>query len=131
LKPLTNAILDRADHAIADARKIIAIDVVGQAARLAYHAQFHTARALIYERMDRVAKTHKGVRTLFHQLAKDEPSLNIHGPERLTSSYQFKEAVDYETGDAATVSREDAEEAIEFAEKFLATVRQILTLQAS
>ena len=126
MKPLTQAILASADQALLDARKILAIDVVGQAARLAYQTQFHTARALIFERTGRMAKTHKGVRTLFHQLAKTEQGLGSDGAERLTSSYQFKEVVDYETGDAAMISRQDAEAAIDFAEALLAVVRRIL-----
>ena len=76
-----------------------------------------------------MAKTHKGVRTLFHQLAKIEPGLGPDGAERLTSSYQFKEAVDYETGDAAMISRQDAEAAIAFAETLLADVRGVLLVE--
>jgi uncharacterized protein (UPF0332 family) len=104
----------------------LAIGYDGQAARLAYQAQFHAARALIFEQTNKMAKTHKGVRALFHQLIKDNPTLRPVGAGGLTSSYQFKESVDYETGVAAFVSREDAEDTIATAKVFVGPIRRAL-----
>lgn len=66
----------------------------------------------------------------WRQFPEKEPGLGADGAERLTSSYQFKEAVDYETGDAALISRQDAEAAIVFAETLLAAVRGVLTAES-
>jgi uncharacterized protein (UPF0332 family) len=127
VKPLTQDILARADEALSDAKRILEIGIVGQAARLAYQTQFHAARALIFERTGKMAKTHKGVRTLYHQISQEDPILR-KGASGLTSAYQFKESVDYETGLAAIVSAEDADETILFAEDFLRQIRQTLQL---
>ena len=62
MKPQTHAFLVAADRALVQARGNLAINFPDQAARLAYYAQFHSAQALIFERTDKVAKTHKGVR---------------------------------------------------------------------
>ena len=50
MKPQTAAYLANAIEAVADARRILAIDIPRQAGRLAYYAEFHAAQALIFER---------------------------------------------------------------------------------
>jgi uncharacterized protein (UPF0332 family) len=74
MKPQTQAFLAAADEALSDGNTILKVNVPRQAARLAYYAQFHAAQALIFERTDKVAKTHKGVDREFHKIAKDEPA---------------------------------------------------------
>jgi uncharacterized protein (UPF0332 family) len=58
MKPQAAAYLASAEEALADAKQSLAINIPRQAARLAYYAQFHAAQALIFERTDKVAKTH-------------------------------------------------------------------------
>ena len=127
MKPQTAAYLESAVESVSDARRILTIGIPRQAARLAYYAQFHAAQALIFERTNKVAKTHRGVDTLFHKLAQAEPGLPSQLAATLTVAYHFKEAADYETGIAGAVSNEDASQAIETAERFVAAVRQTLT----
>ena len=54
MKRQTAAYLTSADEALSDARRILAIGIPRQAARLAYYAQFHAAQALIFEHLARV-----------------------------------------------------------------------------
>lgn len=106
MKPETAAYLASAAQALTDAKAILAIHIPGQAARLAYYAQFHAAQALIFERTDRIAKTHRGVKNQFHH---------------------FKEAADYETGQESTISPEDSSDAIRVAERFVRSIKDVLS----
>lgn len=127
MKPETAAYLTDADRALDKARRILAIDIRDQAARLAYHAQFHAAQALIFERSNASAKTHKGVRRMFHKLAKAEPGLDQGLARGLTNAYRYKELADYESGMSETVTAEEAADAIASAEHFLAEIRRVLS----
>ena len=128
MKPQTSAYLDSADEAIRDAKQILAIDIPRQSARLAYYAQFHAAQALIFERTDKVAKTHKGVDKEFHRLALAEPTFTFGLAATLSAAYHFKEVADYETGAAGAVTVADAGQAIAAAEHFVTSVRRTITL---
>lgn len=129
MKPQTQAYLDSADQAIEHAGRILAINIPSQAARLAYYAQFYAAQGLIFERTNKIAKTHRGVDRQFHKLAMNEQGLTSDLAATLTASYHFKEVADYETGPAANVSREDASEAIAAADEFVAAVKRALAVQ--
>ncbi len=126
MKPQAAAYLASAEEALADAKKILAIHIPRQAARLAYYVQFHAAQALIFQRTGTVAKTHKGVQTLFHRLIKQEAAIGQCLAGDLSASYHFKEAADYETGTAGAISPADAAEAIRTAEHFLAVIGNVL-----
>ena len=127
MKPQTSAYPDSADEAIRDAKKILAINIPRQAARLAYYAQFHAAQALIFERTDKVAKTHRGVDKEFHRLALAEPTFTFGLAATLSAAYHFKEFADYETGPAGAVTVADAGQAIAAAEHFVTLVRRAIT----
>jgi uncharacterized protein (UPF0332 family) len=126
MTPQSAAYLASAGEALANAKQILAIHIPRQAARLAYYAQFHAAQGLIFERTGKIAKTHKGVQTLFHRLIKQETAAGLGLAGDLSASYHFKEAADYETGAAGAISSGDAAEAIRTAERFLAAVKGIL-----
>jgi uncharacterized protein (UPF0332 family) len=126
MKPQAAASLASAGEALADAKRILAISIRRQAARLAYYAQFHATQALIFERTEKIAKSHKGVQTLFHRLIKQEPVSGRRLAGDLTASYHYKEAAGYETGAAGAISSADAAEAIRTAEHFLAVIKTIL-----
>ena len=81
---------------------------------------------MIFERTGKIAKTHKGVQTLFHRLIKQEAAIGSGLAGDLSASYHFKEAADYETGAAGAISSGDATEAIRTAEHFLAVIKGIL-----
>jgi uncharacterized protein (UPF0332 family) len=115
-----------ADRAASNARRVLAIDIPDQAARLAYYAQFHAAQALIFERTATNAKTHKGVDSLFHKLARSEPALPPGLAAALSAAYRFKEAADYDADAAALITTADARDAITTAEHFIAAIRRTL-----
>jgi uncharacterized protein (UPF0332 family) len=131
MKPQTAAFLESAEEAVRDAKQILAINIPRQAARLAYYAQFHAAQALIFERTQRSAKTHKGVDKQFHRLAMAETGFSPGLAATLSVAYHFKEAADYETGIAGAISPEDAGQAIAAAELFVIEVRRVLAGSAT
>jgi len=67
--------LDKARQSLAHARAILAIELGEEAGRAAYLGAFHAAQALIFERTNRAAKTHRGVHGQFLRLVADEPAL--------------------------------------------------------
>jgi uncharacterized protein (UPF0332 family) len=129
MKPQTAAYLEKSDQALDKARRVLAIDIPDEAGRHAYYAQFHAAQALIFERTDKISKSHKGVSSQFHRLAKAEPAVGSRLASDLSATYHFKEAADYETGTSALISADDARSAIATAEHFVAVIRRVLTPQ--
>jgi uncharacterized protein (UPF0332 family) len=118
--------LEKAREDLSDARKIAGISLAKVAARSAYYAAFHAAEAFIIERTGKVAKTHSGVRTEFARLLKDTP-----GGERalltfLAQAYKYKEIGDYGVGRNATVTDEEAHDAIDAAARFIERVTALL-----
>lgn len=126
MKPETDDFLIAADHDLSDARGNLSINIYRQAARLAYYAQFHAAQALIFERTGKISKTHKGVGTQFHALARAEMALPAGFAALLTKAYSFKEIADYDTGTATPITAARATDAIATAERFVAAIRQAL-----
>ena len=126
MKPQTSAYLDSADEGIRDAKKILAINIPRQAARLAYYAQFHAAQALIFERSNKVAKSHKGVDKEFHRLALAEPTFTFGLAATLSAAYHFKQVADYEAGPVGAVTVADGGDAIAAAELFVMSVRRAI-----
>jgi uncharacterized protein (UPF0332 family) len=127
MKPQTEAFLGAADEALTNARDILSINIQRQAARLSYYAQFHAAQALIFERTDKISKSHKGVSREFHNLARAEPNLPGELGAKLSAAYYYKEVADYDTGTAPPITTNQAREAIDTAEHFVAIIRQALT----
>lgn len=127
MKPETAAYLASAGEALADAQRILAIGIARQAARLACYAQFHAAQALIFEHTDRIAKTHRGVQSQFHMLAKADPAIDPRLAGDFSAAYHFKQAADYETGAAGTIMPTDAGDAIGAAQHFVAVIAKALS----
>ena len=67
---------------------------------------------MIFQRTGNIAKTHKGVKTVFHRLLKQEAAIDRCLASDLSVSYHFKEAAGYETGAGGAISPADAAEAI-------------------
>ena len=102
-------------------------DEAGRAAYLAgHHAGHHAAQALIFERDDRVLKTHKGVHGEFARLVKDDPRFDIELRSFLGRTYNLKASADYEAGPGPKVSRAQAGEAIATAERFVAAIETLI-----
>lgn len=81
---------------------------------------------MIYERSGRLAKTHRGVRSQFSRLAKDEPALGRATAEVLGRGYEIKSRADYGVGPAAIVSTQTAESTIEAAAQFIEAIAALL-----
>ncbi|HJU19595.1 MAG TPA: HEPN domain-containing protein [Stellaceae bacterium] len=119
--------LDKARDYLTKARAMLEImHYSDEAARAAYLAGFHAAQALASERTGRIAKSHSGMRSMFAQLAKDDPRIDRTATRFLARAYRFKEIADYGTGPQAVVSITDAQEAIDSAARFIDGITGLL-----
>ena len=89
------------------------------AGRTAYLAGFHAAQALISERTGRAVKSHAGVKTEFHRLARGDSRIDDEHRAFLGFAYSIKAIADYQAGPGSDVSAELAEEAVEMAKRFV------------
>jgi uncharacterized protein (UPF0332 family) len=89
VKPETTDWLERARECLRDASRILPV-VPRVAARKAYLAAFQAAQALIYERTGRVSKTHRGTRSQFSLLTRDEPRIGHEHVLFLAHGYEIK-----------------------------------------
>ncbi|HKS88542.1 MAG TPA: HEPN domain-containing protein [Stellaceae bacterium] len=122
----TAELLDRARQGLRDARRLRA-EIPRIAGREAYLAAFHAAQALIYERTGKLAKTHRGVRSQFARLMKEEPGLQGISIEVLSRGYEVKSRVDYGVGTTAHVSARTAEAIIDEAAAFIDALARLLS----
>lgn len=118
--------LDKPRDDLDDARKILAIGLAKVAARSAYSAAFHAAKALIVEHTGRTAKTHSGVRAEFARLARDAPAIGKDFPTFLAQAYKYKEISDYGVGHGAVVTMAEADDA-KNAARFIESITALLT----
>jgi uncharacterized protein (UPF0332 family) len=100
VKPETEDYLHKAHHCLVCARTIAAAGVPEVAAREAYLAVYHAAEAYIFERTGKAAKTHRGVRSQFNRLARQEPGIEREFLTFLAEGYEFKTTADYGIGPA-------------------------------
>lgn len=127
MKAETSDYLTKARTGLADAVQIATLPIPQIAAREAYLAVFHAAEAYIFELTGKVAKTHRGVRSEFTRLARNEPRIGRDLTTFLGTAYQFKAIADYAVGSANTpISAEEAIAAIRVAERFIDAVSGIL-----
>lgn len=130
MKPETEQSIAYARKLLADAALMIDAGLDDHAARTAYLACFHMARAYTFERGGRSAKTHGGVQTEFFRLSKDDLR---SGPELrafLTIAYRYKASSDYETDPGDGPTPDEAREVVATANRFV-TVFASLTPLAS
>jgi uncharacterized protein (UPF0332 family) len=126
LTPEADRYLDKARQSLAHARAILAIELGEDAGRAAYLGAFHAAQALIFERTNRVAKTHRGVHAQFLKLVADEPRVDVELRRFLSEGYKLKAIADYETGPDAVVPLEQAAMAVETAGRFIDVIAELL-----
>jgi len=119
--------IDKAQQCVINARISLSVKLTNDAGRGAYPAAFHAAQALIFERTGKVAKTHRGVHTVFARLVKREPQLDQSLPAFLQRTYNLKAVADYETGPDSDIAPERAAAAVDGARKFVDAVRHVLT----
>jgi uncharacterized protein (UPF0332 family) len=118
--------LEKARGDLADSRKIAGMGLARVAARLAYYGAFHAAEALIVDRSDKKPKTHSGVRAEFGRLLKDKPDVAREMLGYLARAYAYKQTGDYAVGRDATITQQQADEAIEDADRLIARVSTML-----
>ncbi len=68
MKPETEDALARAHAHLAEAGKILDIEIPSVAARQAYLAALSAARGLVFEFLGKGPKSHKGLKALIHKL---------------------------------------------------------------
>ena len=126
MTPEADRYLDKARQSLAHARAILAIELGEDAGRAAYLGAFHAAQAFIFERTNKVAKTHRGVHGQFLKLVRDEPRIDVELRRFLSEGYKLKAIADYETGPDAVVPLEQAGTAVETAGRFIQTIGELL-----
>jgi uncharacterized protein (UPF0332 family)/predicted nucleotidyltransferase len=126
MSPEAALYMTKARRLLGHAQANFDMDIPEQAGRLAYSAAFNAAQAWIFERGGRAVKTHRGVRSRFGHLTRDEPSIDAGLRDFLQVGFKLKRVADYfEIGDEP-VSPEQAEVAIATATRFLNAVGQLL-----
>jgi uncharacterized protein (UPF0332 family)/predicted nucleotidyltransferase len=126
MSPEAALYLTKARRLLDQAQAVDEIGIAEQAGRIAYAAAFNAAQALIFERGGRAVKTHRGVRSRFGQLTRDEPRIDAGLRDFLEVGFKLKRVADYfEIGDEP-VSPEQAEAAIATATRFIEAVAQLL-----
>lgn len=122
MSPRSREFFDRARARLEDARTTLEHGLHEIAVGAAYYAMLYAARAALSER-DLHAKTHSGTWSLVRQtLVADGslPSELVAEAERLA---RVREGADY---DAVVVDRQQAEQAVESAARFVAALADLL-----
>jgi uncharacterized protein (UPF0332 family) len=77
VKPEAADYLGKARHCLDDAKQIAAATPLHRiVAREAYLAAYHAAEAYLFERTGKAAKTHRGLRSEFGRLARNDPGID-------------------------------------------------------
>lgn len=131
MKPEAEAHIGKAAESLRKASASLAAiasvpEMAENAARDAYYAAFHTAKALIFERTGKTHKTHSGVHTEFIRITRDEASLDRELRSFLIKAYAYKAAADYETSRQFKIDHEIARTAIEKAKQFVEAITALL-----
>ncbi len=118
-------LLKFAEHKLANAEKILAIDIYETAGREAYHSALAAARAVIVNSGRKAPKTHNGTRKVFAETIRQGIAFETSLAKFLADGFEIKSAADY--ADGAPVDRTDAEDALKTARAFLAAARRVCT----
>jgi len=81
----------------------------------------------IFAQTGKVAKTHQGVQSTFHRLAKCEPRIDKAFAPFLGQAYNLKAVAAYETGPDSNIPPERSAAALETATRFVACIAELLT----
>ena len=117
MKSVTQAHMTKAEQSLLkaaaglDAASTLPV-MAENAARDAYFAAFHAAKALIFERTEKGHKTHGGVHSEFTRISRDELGLEPDVRSFMVQAYAFKSTADYETGTSLRMDADKAREAI-------------------
>lgn len=126
MTPEAAGYLAKARKCLANSQASLGFGLNNDAGRGAYLAAFHAAQALIFETTGKAAKTHQGVQSEFHRLARNNPHIDKTLPPFLSQAYNLKSIADYEIGPEADIPQEYSAAAIETAIRFVDSVGQLL-----
>jgi len=123
----TEALMAKAETAIASANALLALGDVDGACNRAYYAMFDAARAALLasdgsERPD-MGKTHRGTLNAFSEHFVKNGRITKELGRHLKHAETFRYVADYEGGSVELV---DATELVLHAEKFVATLRMMV-----
>ena len=127
MKPEAAAFLGHAHSMLERAQRMLSISLFEDAGRTAYMAAFHAAQALIFEREDRVMKTHHGVQSEFHRVARGAPGIDSDLPAFLSRAYRMKTAADYELGGDMRPAPEEVKASVDAASTFVAAIAKAIS----
>ena len=127
MKQQTGAFIEKSRGLLGQADTMLAVGLTDAAGRTAYLAGLHAAQALIFERTSKVIKRHRGVQNELQRLTKDEPRFDPALRGFLARAYNLKAIADYDTDPGAEVTVEEAQQAIEAAKRFVASIEGLLT----
>ena len=92
---------------------------------------FHADQAYIFERSDKVAKTHHGVQTEFLRLTRHDRRINQDLRRFLDRAYDIKSVADYFTGPHPVTSRAEAIDAVPTARRFVDHFEALVPVEAA
>ena len=121
-----HAYLTKARQCLASASINLDSGLSNDAGRNAYLAVFHASQAYIFSRTGKTAKTHQGVQSEMHRLARDEPRLDKDLLSFLSHAYNLKAVADYETGPDSDIPADRSLKAIQTAANFIDCISKIL-----
>lgn len=122
MSPRSQEFYDRARERLEGARKNLDQGEYAIAVGAAYYAMLYGARAALSER-DLHAKTHRGTWNLLRQTLVADGSLQAEVVAEAERLAELREGADY---DALVVGGDQAERAVASAERFLASLDEVL-----
>ena len=119
--------LRAARSSLADARLVLDRALTpAVAAREAYIALLSAARAVIWQRTGKVAKTHSGTRAEISRLAHADGRIDAGFARALAHGFDLKLIADYDAGERSTITRAVAEAGIAEAARLIAHAAWLL-----
>jgi uncharacterized protein (UPF0332 family) len=127
MRPESADYLPRARECLYAAKQINAMPLPQVAAKEAYLAAFHAAHAFVFESTGKAVKSHRGMRTMFARIAKDDSRIDRTLASLLGRAYKFKEVGDYAVGSQGVVTVNEARGVIDIAQRFVDAVAGLLS----
>jgi uncharacterized protein (UPF0332 family) len=126
VKEQTSAYLEKSRDLLGRADTMMGAGLTDDAGRMAHLVGLDAAQAFIFETTGRVFKTHSGVQREFSRVVKTIRALTPACGCSFSRTYQLKAIADYLTGPGSTVTVEQAQEAIQQARRFVASVESLI-----
>ncbi|HEY1963169.1 MAG TPA: HEPN domain-containing protein [Rhizomicrobium sp.] len=127
MKAQTARALARARAALEKAQKLLSLEMFDIAGRQAYIASLTAARALAFEQTGKAPKTHKGVKSIMHQMVRQGLPIERSLLVVLEYGFELKNTADY--GEAERIQMADAERVCQLASGFIERIEQLISPQ--